>query len=636
MDFSQEAILDSFNNHIAVLDENGNIVFTNIAWKAFSSLNNGNSAKTDLHVNYLEVCRRSMLNNEPLAGDVYAGLLQVLKGDSEEFSLVYPCHSPREERWFTINVNKIKGNKKGVIVSHTNVTVQIKKEQKFSRYQYLLDQIPYLIWESDQNGKITFFNESWLTYTGIASKLLLEKNWIEIIHPEELQNFMNSFNYHILNKLPFKIELKLKNKDNHFQWFLMQGSPKYSDNNELSGFTGVCIDITERKILEKELLDSKNKAEAGYKAKTSFLSLMSHEIRTPLNAVIGITNLLVNDNSSKSIKSRLDSLKFATDHLMMLINDVLDLQKIEEGKLSLEKTPFNLVDLVKNIKKMNEFRSNEKGIVLQAVIDGDVPQIVVGDPIRIAQILNNLISNSIKFTNQGNINIILQVMEKTSDYIDIMFSIKDTGIGIPEDKVDSIFERFTQAEANTARRFGGSGLGLSIVKSLLELMGGCIEVESKYGEGSNFYFNIKFLQADKGIKISDNSFNAIKSNSLQGIKILIAEDYEINRIVACEFLKKWGAEFDEVSNGREAIDKCLNKKYDLILMDIQMPEKNGLEAAEEIRSIPINRDTPIIALSAESTSEVLSEIKRSGMQDFILKPFDPVFLYNKITDFIKK
>jgi CheY-like chemotaxis protein len=361
---------------------------------------------------------------------------------------------------------------------------------------------------------------------------------------------------------------------------------------------------------------------------------MSHEIRTPLNAVIGMSHLLLDDNPIEIQKENLGILKFSAENLMTLINNILDFTKMETSNIELEKTNVNLRELVQSITHSMQFNASEKKIYIKLSIDEATPEIVIGDRTRLCQILLNLTGNAVKFTEAGGVTIDLRVIEQTDKYVKIRFSVSDTGIGIANDKINTIFESFKQAEADTSRKYGGTGLGLAITKSLVELHGAKINVDSALGRGSTFWFTIKF---DKGHTNTNNNSNKVETE-LQ-LNVLVVDDNQINRLLINKVLTKWGAIIDFAENGLEAINKIeSNRNFDVVLMDIHMPVMGGLEATEIIRSKadPYYQQLPIIALTASMLTGEINEMGNAGMNDYILKPFDPKSLFDKLSKYQKQ
>ncbi|MDP1747058.1 MAG: PAS domain S-box protein [Bacteroidota bacterium] len=411
------------------------------------------------------------------------------------------------------------------------------------------------------------------------------------------------------------------------------GKPKY--------ILGIAQDITEKKRSEQELIIAKNIAEELAGAKDRFLSNMSHEIRTPLNGIIGFTNVLLQSDLPPKEKKQIEIIKTSGNILMALINDILDLAKINDGKIELEESEFNLAELINDILISFELRIDEKDLKMFSKYDKNIPNLLIGDPIRISQILINLINNSKKFTNNGgqiNVNVIL--LEEDHENAIIEFSITDTGIGIPKEKLKTIFEPFVQVDNDTHHNYEGTGLGLSIVKRLVGLMNGAISINSEVNKGSTISFTIP-LKKTTAIEVSTKKDVPLLSDDLAKIghlKVLIADDNEINQLLAQTILLKFGFEMDSAENGQIAIELLNKNQYDIILMDLKMPEMGGFEATHYIRTqmLPPKSTIPIIAITADVTKADLETFKEAGINDFILKPFDQTDLLNKIISLVKK
>lgn len=406
--------------------------------------------------------------------------------------------------------------------------------------------------------------------------------------------------------------------------------PEEDTDNLLDVIDFLQEQIKNKAIIEQELRIAKEMAEKANRAKSEFLSMMSHEIRTPLNAIVGLTYLMQQEDCPPAFMDNLKTLQFSTDNLYFLINNILDFSKIEAGKVELESTPFDFKQLVSNIKRSNQVRAEEKNSRIRLMLDDDIPDSLIGDPLRISQILSNLVSNAVKFTANGSISIETALLNKTDSEASIRVSVSDTGIGIPKDKQQLIFERFTQANSATTRKFGGTGLGLVITKKLLELHGSKIELESEEGQGAKFSFTLKLAigEATKNINVLPEKVN---EKTLDGVTVLLVEDYEINVKVAGKFLTRWKIQFDVAENGLIALEKYAAKKYDLILMDLQMPEMDGYTATARIREM--DTTIPIIALTASATLNNQDRAFEVGMTDYVTKPFNPKELFIKIAKY---
>jgi len=397
----------------------------------------------------------------------------------------------------------------------------------------------------------------------------------------------------------------------------------------------IAIAIQRRKMFDNIIL-ARQKAEEGAQSKQLFMSTMSHEIRTPLNEVIGITNLLLQGNPREDQMDYIKALKFSGNHLLTLVNDVLDYNKMESGKIIFEQTQFNLSDFLDEIMRSYSFRSKAKNINFEIKKANDLPVEVIGDPIRLNQILSNLLSNALKFTIHGSIKVNVKELSRTANQSKMEFIVTDTGIGIAKDKQSVIFDSFTQASSDTTRHFGGTGLGLAICKKLVELQGGTITIESEPEKGSTFRFALSFGISEKGLKTQAAELPE-SFTGLEGKKILVAEDNKINFFVANKFLIGWGITVTHAENGQIALDLLEKEDFDLILMDLHMPVMDGIEATRIIRKSenPKIKDIPIVALTAAIMSESHDKIEDLKINDYVLKPFKPHDLFERILKHVR-
>lgn len=387
-----------------------------------------------------------------------------------------------------------------------------------------------------------------------------------------------------------------------------------------------------RLIKEKELAEQK----AAIKAK--FLSTMSHEIRTPMNAVIGLTNIMLDEAPREDQKENLKTLKFSADLLLALINDVLDYSKLEAGEISFEEVEFDLHQLVHNIGNSMKVQTDKKQLPLEINISPDVPKYIINDSVRLSQVLTNLSGNAIKFTEKGKVAINLNLMSLENGKATIRFAVSDTGIGIPADKFETIFQSFSQADTATTRKFGGTGLGLSITKRMLELQDSRVQLESEVGKGSTFFFDLIVPVAEGALSMKSASSNLPIPERIQfeGNRILLVEDNKINIMVALKFLKKWGLSIDVAENGQIALDKIQENHYELVLMDLDMPILDGYEATAAIRASKDKRinSIPVVALSASAVSDFRTKAMQVGMDEYVTKPFKPEELYSVLSAFL--
>ncbi len=386
-------------------------------------------------------------------------------------------------------------------------------------------------------------------------------------------------------------------------------------------------DITEIKKTISEKIKADEKAAKAVKTKSTFLSNISHELRTPLNGIIGTTNLLMQDENKKYFEEQFKLLKHSSEHMLSLINDVLDFSKLDADKMTLDYNTFNLKTNLQNVCSIFEPLFAEKQIGFNTLIDAGLDRDVIGDDLRLNQVLNNLLSNALKFTLKGGVTIEAKMKEADSEKIRVDFSVRDSGIGIANEKLQTVFESFTQADANTTRFFGGTGLGLTISKKLTSLMGEALQVESEEGKGSRFYFSVAFKSVGKRTYVNEEANKELKS--LSGVHILLAEDNAVNLMIARKFLQKWNVQITEATDGLQAINLFDAQRHQILLMDLEMPGIDGYSALSEIRKV--NPGIPAIAFTAAAFEDMAVFLKQKGFNDYIQKPFRPEDLHAKIT-----
>jgi len=387
------------------------------------------------------------------------------------------------------------------------------------------------------------------------------------------------------------------------------------------------LDISEIKMTQFELMKSKQKAESASRAKSRFLSNMSHELRTPLNGIIGSSNLLLQEKFLPEQRSHLEILKFSSELMMVLINDILDFNKIESGRFELENLPLNLRALLKKLEAQFSVQAHAKGLLFLLDVDDNLETEFLTDETRLNQVFSNLLSNAIKFTHSGGVTLGARKLSSTSKKSTIQFMVKDTGIGIPANKQQEVFESFTQADTDTTRKYGGTGLGLAISRKLVGLFGGELQIQSEEGKGSTFYFTVE-MEVNENAKLYINDEKVKQLQGFDHLRVLIAEDNSVNMSVVRRFLVKWGIEVHEATNGLEAVEKCRGDSYDLVLIDLEMPEMDGATALAEIRKL--HPEVPAIAFTAAVYEDMKVDLLQKGFMEVVPKPFRPEDLHSKI------
>ena len=484
---------------------------------------------------------------------------------------------------------------------------------------------------TNEAGVFVRLNQAFCDILGWEHEALLGQNFTKIFRSDFQVTALKLHEAFLKGEVTPPEVWVLKRKDGQ-KIHLSTSNSLYTDERNNRFVVSVITDITEKKKAEADLFEAKSAAELAAKAKAEFLSNMSHEIRTPMNAVIGLTELLLQDQKPELNKKYLESIKYSADNLLVIINDILDFSKIESGKITFEKIDFSLRNVVDQLLKTFSFKAEEKGLALKSAIDPDVPEVLVGDPFRLNQMLLNLTSNAVKFTRVGSIEVGAKVITCTEDTCELSIWVRDSGIGIPTDKLEAVFESFTQAYTDTTRLFGGTGLGLAITRNLARLQNGEVSAASDYGKGSVFTITLPYQISKSRALISDVAIQNQTIKDFTGRKFLLVEDNKMNQFVAKQILQRWHATVTLADHGQAAIDLLLENDYDLVFMDLQMPIMGGFEATAQIRSGKAgehNKHIPIVALSADAFQETKLRVVESGMNGFITKPLDQDDFYSK-------
>ena len=546
------------------------------------------------------------------------------------------------------NIEAVKQGIANRELEASNIDIKLDSQYSLSLIEASLDPLITI----SSAGKITDMNEALTNITGLTREELTDTDFLDYF--TEPQKARSVYQEVFANGSVTNFPLTLRHKDGKLTDVLFNGSVYKDDEGNVEGVVIVARDVTEQKKIANELTEAmvfaelateiaeqaKIKAEKAtkiaedaMKAKQQFLSNMSHEIRTPMNAIIGFTKVVLKTELTAKQKEYLKAIKISGDALIVLINDILDLAKVDAGKMTFEQIPFKMAISISAMLHLFETKIQEKNLKLVKEYDNKIPNVLVGDPVRLHQIIMNLVSNSVKFTTKGKITVGAKLLSEDNQKVTIQFSVADTGIGIPENKIATIFENFQQASSGTSRLYGGTGLGLAIVKQLIEPQGGSIFVTSKVNEGSTFTFTLSFLKTKAEAELETELMEI--DTDITNVKVLVVEDIALNQLLMRTLLDDFGFECDIAGNGKIAIEKMQSKIYDLVLMDLQMPEMNGFEATEYIRN-EMKSDVPILALTADVTTVDLAKCKAVGMNDYIAKPVDEKLLYSKMVGFLKK
>jgi PAS domain S-box-containing protein len=499
------------------------------------------------------------------------------------------------------------------------------------RYRDLYLYSPALIYTHSLEGKLLSCNPAAQNILGYNENELIGCNIEDFLPAIDRSHFRTSYLDKVINEGRSKGVFRILPKSGDEILYLHYQNYKVEEPDSTSYIIGFSQDITDRVKIEKELRFAKLTSENLAKQKEFFLANMSHEIRTPINGILGLNNLLLKTKLDEKQEHYVKLSSESINNLLILINDILDIEKIGFGKIGFESHPFNISHKVVRTIQLFQHKAKEAG--LEIFFNDNVPKnlVVKGDQYRFSQILSNLLSNAIKFTKVGSITVTVNLLQDIGNKVKIEFSIKDTGIGVSETNLTEIFKPFVQASLSITRNYGGTGLGLSICKKLIEMQGGHIKVYSKLGEGTEFVFTLSY---DKNANnpVVENQQTSFDPTKLEGIKVLVGEDVELNQFLIKNVLESWGCDVDMVDDGRKIINKLEKTDYDIILMDIQMPEMDGLAAAKHIRSMQDQNkaNIPIVAFTAGAMKGDIQNYKSVKMNDFILKPYSEKYLYDKL------
>jgi two-component system, sensor histidine kinase and response regulator len=529
----------------------------------------------------------------------------------------------------------LESGEQNVLALYQDISERIVAQRALRESEELFRTVsaaaPIGIFYTDATGKILYTNKRWEEMTGRTAQDAMRSGWADAVHPEDRAVVEKLWKSGFALQVELKDQCRFLTPEGHVNWVQWQTRALVGRDGLLQGYVGVVEDITKRRAAEQRLKEAKEAAEAASRAKSEFLANMSHEIRTPMNGILGMTDLALETELKPEQREYLEMVRSSAESLLGVINDILDFSKIEAGRLDLECVAFSLPDCIEGALEPLAFRAQQKGLEVTWALQGDIPEFLMGDPTRLRQIIINLAGNAIKFTKQGEVSVQAERLPSKDERIPIRFSVSDTGMGIPKEKQQQIFDAFSQADTSTTREFGGTGLGLSISVRLIQLMKSQIELESEPGKGSTFAFTVPFMKATG----APQELAAMAHAPLMNGRALVVDDNEINRTLLMHVLPPWGLLTTCVASGAQALEvlrKGLKEgaPFSVVLLDQNMPVMDGYEVAGEIRLLPMKEQPVIVILSSAPASIEPARLKRLGIERTLIKPLRRATLYEAI------
>ena len=626
------ATIDSLQRGILLVDKEQRIVQTNAAFCRIFKLNLPPKRLIGLtDCQAAELAKHNFTDPEAFMQDA----IETIARQKPIFDEVVTLSDGRVIQRYFIPVWQ-NGNTIGHLWKFEDITERYQAEQTLKRqeekYRNIIDNMQLGLVEMDLNYHVLYANQSYCQMVGYSEAELLGQRLHPLIMRPEVQNAMRERLTDRRRGITGSYELEITTKQGERKWIFVGAAPIYDEDKQPTGTIGINLDITHQKHLEQNLREAKQQAENSAKAKELFLANMSHEIRTPMNAILGMSQLLAKTTLAPRQSNYLHAISTSAQNLLVIIDDILDISKLDAGKMTIERVGFNVARLCEQVEKTLLYKAEEKGLRFIIKVSPLIPNVVLGDPYRITQILLNLASNSLKFTEKGEITVESEVAGYLNGQVIIAFSVCDTGVGIDPAYLDSIFQEFSQEDTSITRKFGGTGLGLSISRSLARLMGGEIYIDSEKGQGTSSHFCL-FLPIGTVQDLPQRKSATITNpQQLLGKRVLLVEDNEYNRLLANTFLSNVQLTVTEAENGAEAIARVGEQDFDLILMDVQMPVLDGFEATKHLRQLGLT--TPIIALTASAINGEKQKCLAAGMNDYLTKPFFEDELIQLVHDWI--
>ncbi len=636
------SVFNSLSDGIAIIDEIGMVISANSTWKKMSRENSFFGRKCDIGMNYLQLFDDETMNGSAFALNIFSGIIKIVAEKINEFKIEGETGAGSGRIYFSVSGNRFDGEgPTRIVIVYNDITEQKKAEDSLRKLSAAIEQSPSTIVITDTFGKIEYVNPKFSETTGYTREEAIGENPRVLKSGELPAEKYKQLWESISSGLDWRGEFHNKRKNGDLYWEQASISAVKNSAGEITHFLAIKEDITARKAMEAELEKARVTAENANRAKSEFLANMSHEIRTPMTSIIGMAELLA--ESGELSEKQLQCVRMISNSsglLLTVLNDILDFSKIEAGKLEIENIAFDLKSTLNNACEIISVKTSEKKLCLNILIDANIPKYLKGDPVRIQQIVLNLLNNAVKFTNSGSVSLKAFVLRSDEHGANIRFEIGDTGIGLSDEEIAALFKPFSQADTSTTRKYGGTGLGLSISRRLAELMDGEIGVTSKKGTGSTFWIEIKFEKAEarEGDELREagskgterpaaDKTGIIRSNKGETEKtstlILLADDNPANQRIIRMQLSKLGYEnVHVVGDGLEAVNATKENIYSMILMDCQMITMDGYEASRTIREMESGRDhrTPIIALTADAMSGTRKRCIAAGMDDYLTKP----------------